>query len=403
MPWSHPDLMSLRLEFVAEAFARRRPIAALCAQYGISEKTGYKWLARFRVAGPAGLDDRAHAPRHCPHQTPVRQRELLVAARAAHPRWGARKLRAALAAAHPDLAWPAPSTITTLLHRAGLVLARRRRGVGRRIPATDPLRGPMVADQPNALWTLDYKGQFRLADGRWCYPLTIVDAASRFLLACVAHSAPDTCATQRALRQCFRQYGLPRTVLSDNGPPFASAGTPRGFSRLSCWLITFGIQPRFIVPGHPEHNGRHERLHRTLKAETVRPPAASPRAQQQRFDAFRAEYNAARPHEALGLVPPGAVYTPSPQRYVARPPPLAYPAHFLQRRVTPAGLVWWHQTDIYVSQTLAGMTLGLEPIAASHWDVYLAEYLLGTLDRSTLRFMPLTHRSSRTSSPINPV
>lgn len=398
MPWRIADPMSIRLEFVAEAFARRRSIAVLCAQYGISEKTGYKWLARFRAHGPAGLADASHTPHGCPHQTPDVQRELLCAARRAHPTWGARKLRVVLAAAHPTLAWPAASTITTLLDRAGLIRHRaRRQGLGTLGGARGPA-GSVTA--PNALWTMDYKGQFRTGDGRWCYPLTVVDAHSRFLLACVAHRAPETDAAHTVLAACFRRYGLPAAILSDNGPPFGAPRAPRGFSRLTLWLRTLGITPHFTVPGHPEHNGRHERLHRTLKRDALRPPAASLRTQQARFDAFRHTYNTARPHEALGQTPPAAHFVPSTRAYPTHPPPLEYPTHFLARRVTAAGLVWVHHEDIYVSQTFAGYTVGLDPIAPTQWDVYFAEYLLGTLDLTTLRFRSLT---SSLTSPITPV
>ncbi len=398
MPWRIADPMSIRLEFVAEVLARRRPVAALCAQYGISEKTGYKWLARFRAHGPAGLADAPHTPHRCPHQTPSVQRELLCAARRAHPTWGARKLRAALAATHPTLGWPAASTITTLLDRAGLVRHRpRRRGCG----ALGGGRGPAArVAAPNALWTMDYKGQFRTGDGRWCYPLTVVDAHSRFLLACVAHRAPQTHAAQAVLADCFRVYGLPAAILSDNGPPFGAPRAPRGFSRLTLWLRTLGIAPHFTVPGHPEHNGRHERLHRTLKRDALRPPAPSLRAQQARLDAFRLTYNTSRPHEALNQTPPAAHFLPSARPYPARPLPLGYPTHFLERRVTPAGLVWVHHEDIYISQTFAGYTVGLDPVSPTRWDVYFAEYLLGAMDLTTLRFRSLT---SSLTSPINPV
>lgn len=399
MPWSCVDLMSIRLEFVAEALGRRRSIAALCAQYGISEKTAYKWLARFRRGGPAALADGTHAPHACPHRTPPEQAARILALRRQHPTWGPRKLRAVLREASPTLVWPAASTITTLLHRAGLVTRRRRRRAAGR-PGGE--RGPCAAHVPNALWTLDYKGQFRTGDGRWCYPLTIVDAASRFLLACVAHPAPTTAAAHRVLARCFRTYGLPTAILSDNGPPFG-AQAPRGFSRLSLWFRSLGIAPRFTVPGHPEHNGRHERLHRTLKADVLRPPAATRRAQQAAFDAFRTTYNTTRPHEALALKPPVTVYTPSSRRYRGRAAPLSYPPHMLTRRVSAAGVVWIHQAYIYISQTYAGYPVGLEPRPQAQgalFDVFFAEYLLGTLDLTTTRFMPLTDTRS---SPINPV
>jgi putative transposase len=271
------------------------------------------------------------------------------------------------------------STITTVLHAA---------------------RGPYAATAPNELWTLDYKGQFRTRDDRWCYPLTVVDAASRFLLACVAHPAPHTTAVHAVLQQCFRAYGVPQAMLSDNGPPFGAPRAPRGFSRLTLRVRTLGIAPHCILPGHPEHNGRHERLHRTLKAEATRPPGATLRAQQARFDAFRAEYNTVRPHAALTLVPPARVFHPSTRAYVARPAPLTSPTHVLERRVTPAGLIWWHHEDIHVSPTFAGYTLGLDPVHPTRYDVYFAEYLLGTLDLARLRFTPLTQELT---SPINPV
>jgi putative transposase len=397
VPWSVTDVMSIRLEFVAEAFARRRPFNALCKQYGISEKTGYKWLARFRAFGPDAMADAWHQTVSCPHATPARQRELLAALRRSHPTWGARKLRPVLATEHPDLIWPAPSTITNILHREGLIRQHKRR---RRPGAPGGPRGPVTATEPNALWTIDYKGHFRTQDGQWCYPLTIVDAASRFLLACVAHRHPTTARTLAVLRQCFRTYGRPSAMLSDNGPPFGAPQAPRGFSRLSLWIRTLDIAPHFIVPGHPEQNGRHERLHRTLKSEATTPAASSLRQQQQRFDQFRLEYNTIRPHEALGQRPPAAAYQPSPRLFHTHPAPYAYPAHFHRRRVTRAGLIWWQQEDIYVSNTLAGHTVGIDPCCPAHWDVYFADYLLGTVDLTTMRFAPIT---TTFTSPINPV
>jgi transposase InsO family protein len=389
--------MTIRLEFVAEALLRRRSITALCVQYGISEKTGYKWLSRFRIEGPKGLADAAHAPRTCPHATSPDQCARLVALRRAHPTWGARKLRDVLAREAPELHWPAPSTITTLLHHAALIAPRRRRV---RAPGAAGARGPCAATAPNELWTIDYKGQFRTQDGQWCYPLTVVDHASRYLLACVAHPAPETTVAQRVLERCFATYGIPQAILSDNGPPFGAAHAPRGFSRLTCWLRTLGIQPHFTVPGHPEHNPRHERFHRTLKADATRPPAASLRAQQPRFDTFRATYNTVRPHDALGGQPPAAVYHPSTRPWPVRPAPLSYPTHFHERKVTSAGLIWWHREDIYLSLSLAGQTVGLDPVTPQCWDVYFAEYLLGTMDLTTLRFTQLT---ASLTSPITPV
>lgn len=396
MPWSIPDLMSIRLEFVAEVLARRRPLVVLCAQYGISEKTGYKWLARFKAGGPGALQDASHQPRHCPHATPDAQRQAILALRRAHPTWGARKVRAVLQDQQPTVWWPAPSTITTLLHTAGLIAPRRRRA--RSLPGA--LAPALTASEPNALWTLDYKGQFTTGDGHYCYPLTLVDSASRFLLACAAHRRIGTAAVQATLAQSFRTYGLPHAILSDNGAPFASVHAPRRFSALSAWLVQLGIRPLFTQPRHPEQNGRHERMHRTLKAEATKPPARSVTAQQHRFDAFRDEYNCLRPHEALALTPPARVYHPSERPWPARLAPLTYPGDYLVRRIAPGGVLNWHQHQIYVSTTLAGQCLGLAPVSSTHYDVYFADYLLGTLDVHALRFTSLTQGLT---SPISPV
>lgn len=396
MPWSVPELMSIRLEFVAEALGRRRPFAVLCAQYGISAKTGYKWVGRFKAGGPSALHDATHAVVHCPHRTPPAVCAAIVTLRRQHPTWGARKLHAYLAAQAPERRWPAPSTITTLLHAADLIPPRRRR------PRTVPgVAAPfLTATTPNVLWTIDYKGQFTTGDGRYCYPLTIVDSASRFLLACDAHRRISTTRVQESLERCFRTYGRPDALLSDNGAPFASVHAPRRFSPLSAWCVQLGIRPLLTQPRHPEQNGRHERLHRTLKAEATQPPARALGAQQRRFDAFRDEYNCLRPHEALGLTPPARHYRPSERPWPTRLAPLAYPTDYLVRRVAPSGVLNWHQRQIYVSTALRGQELGLHPVSAIHYDVYFAEYLLGSLNVQDCRFTSLTQ--SRTS-PISPV
>lgn len=396
MPWSVPGLMSIRLEFVAEVFAHRQSVSRLCAQYGISEKTGYKWLARFKAGGPAALADASSRPDGCPWHTPAAQREAVCGLRRAHPTWGARKLRAVLQDQQPTVAWPAPSTITTLLHTAGLILPRRRRA--RAVPGA--LAPALTASVPNALWTLDYKGEFTTGDGHYCYPLTLVDSASRFLLACEAHRAIGTDAVQATLAHCFRTYGLPQAILSDNGAPFASVHAPRRFSRLSAWLVQLGIRPLFTQPRHPEQNGRHERMHRTLKAEATTPPARTATAQQARFEAFRDEYNCLRPHEALALTPPARHYHPSERPWPARLAPLSYPTEYLVRRIAPGGVLNWHQRQIYVSTSLAGHELGLHPVSAVHYDVYLAEYLLGFLDVQTLRFTSITQGLTSPRSPV---
>lgn len=396
MPWSVPDLMSIRLEFVAEALGRRQPFAVLCARYSISEKTGYKWMGRFRAGGPAALGDGAHRPGTCPHATPPGVRDAILALRRQHPTWGARKVRAALAATDATTPWPAASTITTLLHAAGLIAPRRRRprgGPGPRAPF-------LTAREPNALWTIDYKGEFTTGDGRYCYPLTIVDSASRFLLACEAHRRISGPSVQRALDACFRRYGRPAALLSDNGAPFASVLAPRRFSALSAWCVQLGIRPLLTQPRHPEQNGRHERMHRTLKAEATRPPARNCTGQQQRFDVFRNEYNCLRPHEAHGNTPPAQHYHPSTRPWPVPLVPYAYPRDYLVRRVADTGVIYWHQRRIFVTQVLAGLEVGLHPVSAIHYDVHFADYLLGTIDLQACAFTPLTQTLT---SPISPV
>jgi putative transposase len=365
--------MSLRLEFVQEALLGREPFAAVCARHGISEKTGYKWRARFLAEGPAGLADRSHVPHHCPQRLAPELAALACAARRRHPTWGARKLLVELAAQYPDHAWPAPSTLTAALRRAGLIAAAPRR---RRIPARSGGGALTRAQAPNDVWSTDFKGEFRTQDGHYCYPLTVLDGASRYLLTCQARPHIRTTETRATFEGLFRTYGLPHVIRSDNGVPFASVGL-RGLSTLNVWWLRLGIWPERIRRGCPQENGVHERMHRTLKAEATIPAAASGRAQQRRFDAFRAEYNTVRPHEALGQVPPAARYAPSPRPYPARLPEVAYPAGYEIRRVTASGCFRWHSEAIFLTKSLAGETVGLTCLAAEEWVVYFGPLCLG--------------------------
>jgi transposase InsO family protein len=398
--------MSLRLEFVHEAFQRRTTFAELCARYGISEKTGYKWRARFLAGGPDALHDRSHAPQG-PHRMAAEQEELLGAARRAHPTWGARKLRARLLAAHPAMAWPAPSTLTAALDRAGLIVHRPRRARG-----AHPAFALTPAVAPNDVWSVDFKGEFRTGDGRYCYPLTVMDGASRLLLACQARPHINGAETQASFRRLFQTHGLPRVIRSDNGTPFAGPGL-RGLSRLNVWWLRLGITPERIHRGCPQENGGHERMHRTLKAEATRPPSAHCRAQQRRFDAFRREYNQDRPHEALGQVPPSTRYTPSPRPFPPLLPPLEYPAHYETRRVGSNGHFRWHAQSVFLTKSLHGEPIGLERIDETHWLVYFGALLLGQFTPHTntvielrdlpsieLRDLPSTRSAV---SPIIPV
>lgn len=383
--------MDERIRFIAEYVEGEQAMAALCRAYGISRKTGYRLVARYEAEGVAGLSERSRAPHHPPHALAPRVEAAIVAARGRHPHWGPRKLRWWLQRHAPAQSWPATSTIGVLLRRHGLTVARRRRV--RAAPATAPF-APCQA--PNDLWTIDFKGWFRTGDGQRCDPLTLSDGASRFLLRCQALPRTDAPHVRPVVEAAFREYGLPRGIRSDNGPPFASVAAG-GLSRLAVWWIKLGIVPERIQPGHPEENGRHERLHLTLKQETAAPPAATGRAQQRAFDRFRQEYNHERPHEALGQQPPATVYTPSPRPYPPRVPEVTYPDDLRRRYVHPNGEITWQHHRVFISQALAGDHVGLHEEADGAWRVYFGPVALGWLEPG----QPRLRRPRLPHQPLN--
>ena len=371
MPWSVTTPMTQRRDFVEDYFRRLYSMTDLCAHYGISRRIGYKWLRRFEVDGWAGLEDRRRTPHHRPHQVPEPLCRLIIAARQAHPTWGPRKLLPYLRRRHPGWAWPAASTMGAVLKRAGLV-----RGRPRRRPLGHPGRPYTLMDAPNVVWTADFKGHFKTGDGQYCYPLTVVDGFSRYLLACQALARPTTAASRPVFERLFREYGLPQRIRTDNGAPFASCALGR-LSQLSAWWIRLGITPELIEPAHPEQNGRHERLHRTLKREATRPAAATRATQQWRFTHFRQEYNEVRPHEALGQQPPTLVYTPSARPLPHPLPALEYPPHFQVRLVSANGGVRWKSAWVNCSHVLAGEYVGFEEVEDGIWAMYYGPLLLG--------------------------
>jgi putative transposase len=387
VPWTTTSPMSLRLDFVHAVHQRHWPITELCRGFQISEKTGHKWLARFAAEGEPGLVDRPPLAHAFPHQLPPAVAAALLACRTRHPTWGPRKLRAYLARTRPRTAWPAPSTIGALLHRHGRVRPRRRPGGG---PARwAPLDQPLTrAQAPNDVWTTDFKGEFRLGSGAYCYPLTVLDADSRFLLECRALASTASAAAHRVFTRLFHTYGLPHVIRSDNGVPFASPLALSRLSTLAVWWIRLGIRPERIVPGAPQQNGAHERMHKTLKAETTRPLAASAARQQARFNAFRHEYNTERPHEALGLQVPASRYHASPRPMPTRLPELEYPAHVEIRRVQTTGMIRWRGTPVCLTTVLAGEAVALDPIDADEWRVSFGPLVLGTLHEPTRSFTP---------------
>lgn len=387
MPWLTTSPMSLRQEFVRWVQRRRCPISEVCCEFGISEKTGYKWLARFRAEGPTGLVDRSHRPHTIAHRLTAPLTREILKVRDHHPLWGPRKLRAHLQAKQPATAWPAASTIGALLVREGRVHAPRRPGGGRarRAPLDQPLT---VAQAPNDVWTTDFKGEFRVGRGPYCYPLTVLDAASRFLMGCHALASPASAPTHAIFTHLFQRYGLPRVIRSDNGVPFASPLALSRLSTLAVWWIRLGIRPERIALGAPQQNGAHERMHKTLKAATTCPPAATLARQQHRFDAFRQEYNTERPHEALGLTPPASCYHGSPRPMPVRLPPLEYPAHAEVRRVATSGLIKWRGTSLWLTAVLAGQDVALLPRDTDCWTLAFGPLVLGTVDDRTCHFTP---------------
>jgi putative transposase len=379
MPWSETSPMNERVQFIADFLRHRLSMTELCDHYNVSRKTGYKWIGRYAEVGASGLPDRSCRPHRSPQQTPVPIVAALVQARQRHPSWGAKKLVAILAARHPAWTWPARSTICAILDRHGLVTRpRRRRRIGH------PGRPSSGMETANQVWAADFKGHFKTGDGIYCYPLTVTDGCSRYLLAC--HGLLTTaCADAKPIfTRVFREFGLPERIRTDNGVPFATNTLAR-LSMLSAWWVRLGILPELIEPGQPQQNGRHERMHRTLKAETTRPAAATCRAQQRRFDCFRQEFNHERPHEALGQRTPASFYTASPRPFPTKLPALEYPAHFEQRYVSANGCIRWNHHFVNLSQTCIGEYVGLEEIDNGVWNVYFGPLKLGRLMEEHMR------------------
>jgi transposase InsO family protein len=389
MPWSETTPMDERLQFAADLRRGTEAMAVLCRRYGVSRKTGYTWRDRYAAEGVAGLAARSHAVHACPHATPPDAVDALCELRRRHPTWGPKKLLAVLAARHRRLVLPAPSTAAALLKRAGLVTSRtRRRTAGR------PGRPTAAMDAPNAVWTADFKGEFKTRAGVSCYPLTVCDGYSRALLACRGLPSTRTAGARPVLERLFREHGLPARIRTDNGVPFATIALGR-FSALSAWWLRLGILPDLIEPSSPQQNGRHERMHRTLKAEATRPPTASMAARQRAFDRFRREYNEERPHEALGQVTPASRYAPSPRPYPARLPALEYPAHWEVRRVSGNGGVRWYDAWVNVSHVLAEESVGFEEVEAGVWNVAFGPLVLGRFDERTLKITVINGYRSR--------
>jgi transposase InsO family protein len=378
MPWKKSEGMEERFRFIEDWKSEDWTIAELCRFYGVTRKTGYKWVERYEAGGLAGLAELSRAPHTHPNQVEEGSEKAVIAARERHPLWGARKIHALLKREGP-VAVPAVSTIGVILKEGGLTVPRKVRAKTRR--SQQPWAH---ATEANKVWCADFKGWFRSGDGERIDPLTISDASSRYLLRCQAVRAADTLHSKPVFEAAFREYGLPERIRTDNGAPFASNGES-GLTGLSVWWIKLGIQPERIQPGRPQQNGRHERMHRTLKQATASPPARNRRAQQRRFDEFRREYNEHRPHQALGQTTPASHYSTSLRLYPERVQEVEYPQDWQRRQVSPGGQMRWHSQNVFVAHALEGEAVGLEPIADQHWRVWFSFHQLGILDGERAR------------------
>jgi putative transposase len=373
MPWRHTSPMDQKTQFIADYLRRTLSITELCELYSVSRKTGYKWIERYLTSGPSGLEDRSRKPCSSPNQTPQHIVDAFIELRCRHPSWGAKKLLSILQKRHPSWAVPGRSTICDILRRHGLVPKKRhQRHIGH------PGKPATLIAAPNDVWSADFKGQFKTGDGLYCYPLTVADGYSRFLLGCQALSSTRVAEAKPVFTRLFKEFGLPKRIRTDNGVPFATNTLGR-LSQLSAWWVRLGILPEFIEPGKPQQNGRHERMHRTLKAETTRPPARTRRAQQSKFAHFREEFNGQRPHEALDMRTPAACYEPSPRKMPNKPPPLEYPDRFEVRYVSANGGIRWNHQWVNVSHVCVGEYVGLEEIDDGVWNVYFGPLKLGRL------------------------
>jgi transposase InsO family protein len=386
--------MEERLRFVARIL-EGEAVTDVCREFGISRKTGYKILARYKDEGPAALNDRSRRPVRYANQLPPQIEGLIVSLKTGKPHWGARKIRELLIRRLPgDLRVPAQSTIHAVLDRHGLVARigrRRNRAQGTPLSA---------GNKPNDLWCVDFKGEFRLGNSQYCYPLTVTDHASRYLLLCEALDSVRESSAIQAFQHLFAERGLPDAIRSDNGVPFASPNALFNLSKLSVWWLRLGIAIERIKPGNPQQNGRHERMHLTLKKETTRPPGMNSLQQQARFDDFVTEFNTERPHEALGMKRPADIYIPSSKPFFGLPE-LSYPLHDREALVTSCGRICMHRKKINISTVLAGQKLGIKEVDEGIWLISFMHYDLGYIDLEQKTLQPIDNPFGTRVSPIS--
>ena len=383
MPWKECHVMDERLRFVARLLEGEK-MAPLCAEFGISRKTGYKIFDRYKDTGVTAFTDRSRRPYRQANRLPAPIEATIVRLKREYPGWGAPKIREKLRQQVMPPLLPAISTVHAVLDRHGLVHQRRRR---RHAPAGTTLSQPT---EPNALWCADYKGEFMLGNRRYCYPLTITDFASRYLLTCEALSTTQERFAFTAFDRAFKEFGLPHVIRTDNGVPFAAPTALYRLSKLAVWWLRLGIQIERIQPGHPQQNGRHERMHRTLKLEATKPAAANVLQQQARFDAFVTRYNRERPHQALGMKVPADLYARSTRVYRGLED-LMYPFHDATFTVTHCGRICFHGRKINLSHVFAGQNVGVTQVGEHIWLVTFMHYDLGYFDDETCRLEPIVN------------
>lgn len=382
MPWRESRIVDQRLQFLSSYQKEEMSVTDLCHEYGISRPTAYKWIKRYNEVGPEGLLDISRRPHGCSHATTMEIENEILALRKRFPSWGARKLKARLEKMNPNVVWPAASTVGQILRRAGLTNPVRKRR--RTTPYSEPFA---EVTAPNQLWCMDFKGWFRTGDGQRCDPFTITDAYSRYLIRCQAITRMDTAHVLAICEAAMREYGVPDRIRTDNGNPF-SGHALLGLSQLSLNWVRLGIVHERIQPGKPQQNGRHERMHRTLKQDTTNPSAKTIQAQQKRFDEFRRVYNHERPHEALKNETPASIYVPSSRLLPRYTKAYQYPAHFQTRRVNDSGDISWHKGRVFISQVFRGQDIALEKVQDDFYRVYFCSLEVGAFDVDEMRFTP---------------
>lgn len=383
MPWKESVILDERMKFIGRLLEGER-MAELCREFGISRKTGYKFWDRYQKVGLYGLNDRARRPMRYANQLPMQVEKEILRIKQEKPSWGAPKIRAILVRKYPEVKTPAKSTIHCILDRHGLVKRRKKR----RFQAEGtPLS---FTRNPNDLWCADYKGEFMLASRRYCYPLTVTDFSSRYLLTCEALENTKEIYAFHVFERVFKEYGLPKTIRTDNGLPFASPHALFGLSKLSVWWLRLGISIERIKPGNPQQNGRHERMHLTLKKEATKPAGENLLQQQERFDSFIQEFNTERPHQALEMKCPSEVYQPSPRPYEGLKD-LSYPFHDRTITVTICGRISIHDKKINLSRALSGQNVGVKEVEDKVWLVSFMDYDLGYFDEETKKLEPLEY------------